>query len=39
MVRVIYSWDSIVFQVLCYAFFNLQVFEQGINIINVFFNW
>ena len=37
MFRVIYSWDSIVFQVWCYAFFKLRVFEQAINIINVFF--
>ena len=35
-----YSWDSIVFQVSSfYAFFKLGVLEQGINIINVFFNW
>ena len=39
MVRVIYSWDSIVFQVSCYVFFKLRVFEQGIHIINEFFNW
>ena len=35
----LYSWDSIVFKVSFYAFFKLGVFEQGINIINVFFNW
>ena len=35
----LYSWDSNVFQVSCYAFFKLGVFEQGMNIINVFFNW
>ena len=29
----------IIFQVPCYAFFKLAVFEQGVNIINVFFNW